>query len=251
MSISSLPSPYGIGCFSQATYDFVDWLRDAGQTYWQILPLYPTSFGDSPYQSFSTFSGNPYFISLEALIDEGVLTREECDAADFSQTAGAVDYEKLYRARYPLLRRAYERSDITKGSEYGSSLRAVLDFLCWGKKDFVCHVREKPVLDCGNFRPSERGSSGHLVAERLVTDADTFGNCFLFDATSSNLALKVWVIYHFFTSNTTSGAYKAIVTPHQKFVNSFFNIEFLMWKYFSCICLLYVVWYRWRCQNVA
>lgn len=92
----------------------MDWLREAGQTYWQILPLYPTSFGDSPYQSFSTFAGNPYFISLEALIDEGVLTREECDSADFGVTAGAVDYEKLYRARYPLLRRAYERSDIAQ-----------------------------------------------------------------------------------------------------------------------------------------
>lgn len=118
MPISSLPSPYGIGCFSQAAYDFVDWLRNAGQTYWQILPLYPTSFGDSPYQSFSTFAGNPYFISLEALIDEGVLTREECDAAGFGPPAGAVDYEKLYHARYPLLRRAYERSGVTKDPEY-------------------------------------------------------------------------------------------------------------------------------------
>ena len=71
MSITSLPSKYGIGCFSQEAYDFVDWLKDAGQTYWQILPVGPTSFGDSPYQSFSTFAGNPYFISLEALIEEG------------------------------------------------------------------------------------------------------------------------------------------------------------------------------------
>lgn len=118
LPISSLPSKYGIGCFSQDAYDFVDWLREAGQTYWQILPLYPTSFGDSPYQSFSTFAGNPYFISLEALIDEGVLTREECDSADFGVTAGAVDYEKLYRARYPLLRRAYERSNIAQNPEY-------------------------------------------------------------------------------------------------------------------------------------
>lgn len=118
LSVSSLPSKYGIGCFSQAAYDFVDWLREAGQTYWQILPLYPTSFGDSPYQSFSTFAGNPYFISLEALIDEGVLMQEECDAADFGVTAGTVDYEKLYRARYPLLRKAYVRSNITQDPEY-------------------------------------------------------------------------------------------------------------------------------------
>ena len=61
LPISSLPSPYGIGCFSQEAYDFVDWLKEAGQTYWQILPLGVTSYGDSPYQSFSAFAGNPYF----------------------------------------------------------------------------------------------------------------------------------------------------------------------------------------------
>ena len=68
LPIFSLPSPYGIGCFSQSAYDFVDWLKAAGQTYWQILPLGPTSYGDSPYQSFSTFAGNPYFISASKLI---------------------------------------------------------------------------------------------------------------------------------------------------------------------------------------
>ena len=67
LPVSSLPSPYGIGCFSQEAYDFVDWLKDAGQTYWQILPLGVTSYGDSPYQSFSAFAGNPYFISLPQL----------------------------------------------------------------------------------------------------------------------------------------------------------------------------------------
>ena len=118
LSITSLPSRYGIGCFSQSAYDFVDWLKDAGQTYWQILPVCPTSYGDSPYQSFSTFAGNPYFISLEQLIKEGVLTREECDAADFGSDASSVDYEKMYFARYPLLRKAYERSDISKNPEY-------------------------------------------------------------------------------------------------------------------------------------
>ncbi len=77
LPVSSLPSPYGIGCFSQEAYDFVDWLKEAGQTYWQILPLGVTSYGDSPYQSFSAFAGNPYFISLDALVEEGVLTAAE------------------------------------------------------------------------------------------------------------------------------------------------------------------------------
>ena len=74
LPISSLPSKYGIGCFSKSAYEFVDRLKAAGQKYWQILPLGPTGYGDSPYQSFSTFAGNPYFISLEELIEEGVLT---------------------------------------------------------------------------------------------------------------------------------------------------------------------------------
>ena len=87
MPITSLPSEYGIGCFSKSAYDFVDWLKEAGQSYWQILPLGPTSYGDSPYQSFSTFAGNPYFISLEDLIDQGLLTEEECKKVKFGNRA--------------------------------------------------------------------------------------------------------------------------------------------------------------------
>ncbi len=118
LSVTSLPSRYGIGCFSKSAYDFVDWLKEAGQTYWQILPLGPTSYGDSPYQSFSTFAGNPYLISLEELIKEGVLTEEECDAADFGEEPQLIDYKKMYEARYPLLRKAYERSQISENPDY-------------------------------------------------------------------------------------------------------------------------------------
>ena len=109
-AISSLPSKYGIGCFSKEAYKFVDWLVEAGQTFWQILPLGPTGYGDSPYQSFSTFAGNPYFIDLETLISEGLLTREECDSVDFGTDEQSVDYEKQYNGRYVLLRKACERS---------------------------------------------------------------------------------------------------------------------------------------------
>ena len=118
MPITSLPGKYGIGCFSKEAYAFVDWLRDAGQTFWQILPIHPTSYGDSPYQSFSTFAGNPYFIDLEALIEEGTLTREECGSMDFGTAAGDIDYEAQYDSRYILLRRAYERSDISRNPDY-------------------------------------------------------------------------------------------------------------------------------------
>ncbi|MBQ3080525.1 MAG: 4-alpha-glucanotransferase [Clostridia bacterium] len=118
LPISSLPSKYGIGCFSKEAYDFVLNMRKAGQTFWQILPIHPTSYGDSPYQSFSTFAGNPYFISLEALIEEGVLTEEECEAYEWGDHTSYIDYEKLYYNRYPLLRKAYERSDISKNPAY-------------------------------------------------------------------------------------------------------------------------------------
>ncbi len=109
LPITSLPSEYGIGTVGKAAYDFVDFLKKAGQTYWQILPAGPTGYGDSPYQSFSTFAGNPYFIDLEILIEEGLLTKQECDSADFGDNAQYVDYEKQYYVRFPLLKKAFER----------------------------------------------------------------------------------------------------------------------------------------------
>ena len=118
MHISSLPSPYGIGTMGKEARKFVDFLDKSGQTYWQILPICPTSYGDSPYQSFSTFAGNPYFISLDELIEEGVLTRAECEKVNWGKAKGSIDYEKIYNGRYPLLRKAYERSKISENPEY-------------------------------------------------------------------------------------------------------------------------------------
>ena len=77
LPVFCLPSDYGIGCFSKEAYTFVDFLAEAKQTYWQVLPMGPTSYGDSPYQSFSTFAGNPYFVDLHALIEKGWLTQKE------------------------------------------------------------------------------------------------------------------------------------------------------------------------------
>ena len=118
MPISSLPGKYGIGCFNLKAYEFVDFLRDAGQTYWQILPIHPTSYGDSPYQSFSTFAGNPYFIDLEALIAEGVLSNDECDSVFFGDEEDDINYAALYDGRKILLTMAYERSRISENPEY-------------------------------------------------------------------------------------------------------------------------------------
>ena len=114
LPVSSIPSAYGIGSFSAEAYAFVDFLEKAGQTYWQILPLGPTGYGDSPYQSFSTFAGSPYYIDLDQLIRQGWLTKEECEACDFGTDPSQADYEKLYKKRYPLLRRAFERSGIDR-----------------------------------------------------------------------------------------------------------------------------------------
>ena len=143
LPITSLPSKYGIGCFSKSAYDFVDWLKEAGQSYWQILPLGPTSYGDSPYQSFSTYAGNPYFISLEALIEEGVLTEEECGEADFGEKPGTIDYGKMYESRYPLLRKAYERSDVSHNPEY---LRFVEENRWW-LSDYALFMAVKDRFD--------------------------------------------------------------------------------------------------------
>lgn len=121
LSVTSLPSKYGIGCFDQAAYDFVDWLEKAGQRYWQILPLGATAHGgsdNSPYQAYSAFAGNPYMISLEALIEEGVLTRRECGAVDFGTDPAKVDFDKLHENRYTLLHKAYERSRISENKDY-------------------------------------------------------------------------------------------------------------------------------------
>ena len=109
MHISSLPSPYGIGTLGKAAYEFADFLHAAGQHYWQILPIGPTSYGDSPYQSFSTCAGNPYFIDLDTLVEEGLLLQEEVDAVDWSEDQSRVDYGFQNWVRFDLLHKAYRR----------------------------------------------------------------------------------------------------------------------------------------------
>ena len=109
MPISALPSPYGIGSLGKAAYDFIDFLVKAEQKWWQILPVGPTSYGDSPYQSFSTFAGNPYFVDLEVLCKEGLLEQAEIDAANWGSDPAKVDYAKVYESRFDLLEKAKQR----------------------------------------------------------------------------------------------------------------------------------------------
>ena len=109
MAVSSLPSPYGIGTLGQAAYDFADFLHAAGQRYWQMLPLGPTSYGDSLYQSFSAYAGNPYYIDPELLIADGLLTRSECSRCKWGGDPRYVDYGRIYEKRFDLLHKAYKR----------------------------------------------------------------------------------------------------------------------------------------------
>ncbi len=109
MHITSLPSPYGIGTLGKAAYDFADFLQEAGQRYWQMLPVGHTGYGDSPYQSFSMYAGNPYFIDLDFLIADGLLTKEEVASCDWGENVERVDYGAIYAHRYQLLYRAYTR----------------------------------------------------------------------------------------------------------------------------------------------
>ncbi len=109
MHISSLPSPYGIGTMGKEARKFVDFLERASQTYWQILPVNPTSYGDSPYQSFSSFAGNPYFIDLEYLCREKLLKKAECESYSWGGNEKKVDFGLLYKNRFPLFRTVYRR----------------------------------------------------------------------------------------------------------------------------------------------
>ena len=111
LPVTALPAPHGIGTLGNEAYRFIDFLAAAGQQYWQILPLGPTSFGDSPYQPFSSFAGNPYLIDLDALVEEGLLTAEEVSAVDWGNDPARVDYGKIYASRMPMLRRAFDRAD--------------------------------------------------------------------------------------------------------------------------------------------
>ena len=110
MHISSLPSPYGIGTMGAQAREFVDFLVESGQSCWQVLPVSPTGFGDSPYQSFSSFAGNPYFIDLDMLCKEGLLKRSEYENTVWCHSCGSIDYGLLYEKRFDVLRLAADLS---------------------------------------------------------------------------------------------------------------------------------------------
>ena len=123
LPLFSLPSENGIGTLGRAAHEFVDFLAAAGQSWWQILPVGPAGSGDSPYQSFSSFAGNAYFIDLDMLVDDGLLTKDEIEAINWGGDAESVDYDALRKNRMTLLRRAARRGLARENAQFEAFCR--------------------------------------------------------------------------------------------------------------------------------
>ncbi len=143
LPVSSLPSRYGIGTFSKEAYEFVDQLSEAGQNYWQILPLGPTGYSNSPYQSFSSFAGSPYYIDLDQLVGNGLLSIEECEEADCGHDEEYIDYGMLYNTRLPILRKAYGRMKEKASSEEMTIAECIGEELCQETKEYCFYAALK------------------------------------------------------------------------------------------------------------
>ncbi|MEE3487875.1 MAG: 4-alpha-glucanotransferase [Bulleidia sp.] len=139
MPITSLPSPYGVGTMGKAARQFIDFLHLGGQSYWQILPIGPTGYGDSPYQSFSTFAGNPYLIDLDDLKKDGWLKRSEYAGIAWGEDPAKVDYGTLYNNRFNVLRKAADRLNAEKPRAYSTFLKEH----AWWLDDYALFMAEK------------------------------------------------------------------------------------------------------------
>lgn len=173
MPVFSLPSPYGIGTLGRSAYEFVDFLHEAGQRYWQVLPLGHTGFGDSPYQCFSTVAGNPYFIDLDFLVEEGLLKKTDLENLDSSYSR--IDYGYIYQTRWELLRIAYKNS---------SRLEGEISFFKQENSDWVIdyalfmslkqHFGQKPVYEWDDSSIVQRVPSSIEHYSQLLKDEIDF-----------------------------------------------------------------------------
>lgn len=138
MPVFSLPSPYGIGTLGKEAFDFIDFLKAAGQTYWQILPIGPTGYGDSPYQCLSSFAGNPYFIDLDLICEDGLITKADLKGIECGE--GDIDYGKLYSGRLSVLKKAAKKGLISADGQFD---RFLADNAGW-VRDFAlfCVLKE-------------------------------------------------------------------------------------------------------------
>jgi 4-alpha-glucanotransferase len=160
LPVSSLPSKYGIGTFGKAAYKWVDFLSAAGQKYWQVLPLGPTSYGDSPYQSFSAFAGNPYFVDLDLLCKQGLLKKKKCKKIHWGDSPSQVDYGTIYQYREKVLRKAFSRFEDKKALEQFRkknsdwiedyalymAVKAKMDLKAWNEWDEDIRMRRPAAL---------------------------------------------------------------------------------------------------------
>lgn len=215
LPIFSLPSPYGIGTFGQAAYQFCDFLAEAGVRYWQVLPLGPTSYGDSPYQSFSGIAGNPYFIDLDFLCAEGLLKVEELTAINFGEEVEFIDYSLLYNQRYRLLERAFERALGESEREPARSSKAYEQAHLqgdWGSRESLVTFRRKNgdwIEDYALFQA--------LKAEHFDVEWTEWTDCYRdrdpqaladFRATHEKAILfQIFMQYHFFRQWDSLRAY--------------------------------------------
>ena len=167
MHITSLPGPYGIGTMGKQAYAFVDFLVSAGQSCWQILPLTPTGYGDSPYQSFSSCAGNHYLIDLDTLVEEGLLQKEEITAVNWGSDPERVDYGKLYAQRIRVLKLAWSR--FVPDAAYKAFLEENRDWL----EDYAIFMALKEEMDGkvwldwpGELKRHEKAALARKRAER-------------------------------------------------------------------------------------
>ena len=171
MHLSSLPSPYGIGTMGKQAKQFVDFLEKAGQTYWQMLPICPTSYGDSPYQSPSGFAGNPYFIDLDILCTKKLLKKSECKSYQWNEKDDTVDYALLYKNRYDLLRKAKVRFFENVPQEYGQFCEKEADWL----DDFAQFMALKEAHNGAQWSEWERPLK-FREAEAIAKAKDTYAD---------------------------------------------------------------------------
>ena len=159
MHITSLPNKYGIGSFGEEAFKFVDFLKNAGQKHWQVLPLGPTGYGDSPYQCFSAFAGNPYFIGLDLLVKDELLKLEDIENIDLGKEKERVDYYKIFKNKMEILKKAYKNNKENLEEfklenkkwieDYGlfMALKTKFDLKAWYTWDKDIRFREKEAMD--------------------------------------------------------------------------------------------------------
>ena len=168
LHISSLPGNYGIGTFGDRAYGFVDFLAKAGQKYWQVLPLGPTSHGDSPYQTFSAFAGNPYLIDLDLLVRAGLLMPEECQGLE-PKRPNRVDYAQQYQNRFPVLKATYRR--FTGNAEF-ARFKEEQAFWLDDYALFMAIKSLKPEVDWSKWDFPYRNRSRKVLAEFIASNHD-------------------------------------------------------------------------------